>query len=125
MTKVLIVDDNPGILKITEIKLRRCGYETIVSESGAEAIDLIRQERPNILLLDLVMPGTSGLDVLDHLKSFSKIPVIAFTAKPDLAQAALERGAADVIHKPFDPDKLIKTIEGILNRSAAKNETDP
>jgi DNA-binding response OmpR family regulator len=107
MTRVLIVDDNPGILKITEIKLRRCGYETIVSESGAEAIDLIRQERPNYLLLDLVMLGTSGLDVLDHLRSFSKIPVIAFTAKPDLAKTALERGAADVIHKPFDPDKLI------------------
>ncbi|MBI4295296.1 MAG: response regulator [Chloroflexi bacterium] len=76
--------------------------------SGAEAVDIIRTQEPDVVLLDILIPDVTGMDVLDRVRSFSMVPTIAFTAKADIAQFALKNGADDYIAKPFDPDQLIQ-----------------
>ncbi len=118
MTKksILVVDDEPGIGNILRIKLRLHGYEVITTTSGAEAIEIIGTQEPDIVLLDILMPDVTGIDVLDRVRTFSQVPIIVFTAKPDIAQFALNNGANDSIAKPFDPDQLVAKIKSVLSK---------
>ncbi len=115
--RILVVDDEPRICKLLEIKLGIYGYQTIVTTSGTEAIDLARTNNPDIILLDVVMPGVSGLDVLDRVRTFSDVPIIVFTGRPEIAQIAKKYGANDYVTKPFDPDELVKKIQLVLRTS--------
>jgi DNA-binding response OmpR family regulator len=96
------------------VKLNLSGYDVIATTSGAEAIELVRTHEPDIMLLDLLMPDVTGMDVLDKVRSFSQVPVIVFTGSPDIARFAKRFGANDYIAKPFDPDVLVKKIGLIL-----------
>ena len=118
--RVLVVDDEPGIGNILRIKLRFHGYEVITTTSGAEAIELIRTQKPDIVLLDILMPDVTGMDVLDRVRAFSQVPIIVFTAKPDIAQFALKNGANDSIAKPFNPDQLVAKLESVLSKANQK-----
>jgi DNA-binding response OmpR family regulator len=111
---VLVVDDEPGIVEILGIKLKLHGYEVVGATSGAEAVALARERRPDVILLDMLMPGMSGMEVLDKLRAFSSVPVIVFTARPDITELALKMGAAGAIAKPFDPDRLVEKIGSVL-----------
>jgi DNA-binding response OmpR family regulator len=115
--RILVVDDEPGIGKILRIKLNLCGYEVITTTSGAEAIDLVSQKKPDVVLLDILMPDVTGMDVLDRVRAFSQVPIIVFTGRPDIFQMAKKLGANDCISKPFDPDMLVEKINSILNGS--------
>ena len=112
---VLVVDDEPRIGKVLRVKLGLAGYDVITTTSGAEAIDLVKTREPDIMLLDVMMPDVTGMDVLDRVRSFSQVPVIVFTGSPDIARFAREFGADDCIAKPFDPDVLVEKIGSILN----------
>lgn len=114
--RVLIVDDEPAIGRVISIKLRLNGYECVTATSGIEAIELARDKQPDIILLDILMPGMSGFEVLDRIRSYSKVPVIVFTAKSDAAELAIKRGANEFIAKPFDPDRLVEKIKAVLNK---------
>ena len=70
------------------------------------------------MLLDIVMPGVNGLEVLEKVRQFSPVPIVAFTAQKDVAESAIARGADDYIAKPFDPEELVEKIETILNKQA-------
>ncbi len=111
---VLVVDDEPSIGKVLRIKLGLSGYEVITTTSGAEAVELVRTQEPDVMLLDVLMPGVSGMDVLERVRVFSKVPVIIFTGRPDIVQIALKLGANDYIAKPFDPDLLVDKIRVVL-----------
>ncbi len=119
-TRVLVVDDEPGILKVLETELRLSGYETITTTSGAEAIEIVRTQKPDIVLLDVVMPGVTGLEVLQHVREFSQVPVIIFTGHPTVIKLAMQNGADDSIAKPFDPDLLIAKIRLVLHPHRAR-----
>lgn len=112
--RVLVVDDEPGIGNILRIKLRLHGYEVITTTSGAEAIEIIRKQEPDIVLLDILMPDVTGMDVLNRVRIFSDVPIVVFTAKLDIVQSAMKLGANDSIAKPFDPDQVVKKIEAVL-----------
>jgi DNA-binding response OmpR family regulator len=112
--RVLVVDDEPGIVKVLGIKLKLHGYEVIGTTSGAEAVELARQREPDVMLLDILMPGMSGMEVLERVRTFSQVPVIVFTARPDVLQIAMNMGAADFIAKPFDPDQMVEKIRCLL-----------
>jgi DNA-binding response OmpR family regulator len=112
--RVLVVDDEPGIGKILGIKLRFSGYDVITTTSGAEAIDLVRTQQPDIMLLDILMPEVTGMDVLEQVRTFSQIPIIVFTGHPDIVQFASKLGANDHVAKPFNPDLLVQKIESTL-----------
>ena len=113
---VLLVDDEPGILKILTIQLKHSGFETYDTTSGADAVELVRVKNPDVVLLDVLMPGMGGLEVLEHIREFSKVPVIIFTANPKIIEVAREIGVDDCIPKPYDPDMLIEKIQGVIDK---------
>jgi DNA-binding response OmpR family regulator len=112
---VLIVDDEPQIGRIFGIKLKLAGYDVITTTEGSEAIELIRTRDPNIVLLDMLMPDISGIDVINEVRTFSQIPIVVFTAKPEMVEPALRSGANDFIIKPCDPDQVINILATVLN----------
>jgi CheY-like chemotaxis protein len=114
MKRVLIVDDEPQIGKIFGLKLRLTGYEVVTTTSGKEAIELVQKQNFDVMLLDVLMPDVTGLDVLDAVRGFSQIPVILFTARTDIFEIAKRIGANDYISKPINPDLLVEKIEGVL-----------
>jgi DNA-binding response OmpR family regulator len=111
---VLVVDDEPGIGTILRFKLQLHGYDVTSITSGAEAIDIIRKKEPDIVLLDILMPDVTGMDVLDAVRAFSKVPILVMTAKPSILEFAMKLGANGSIAKPFDPDAAVKKIEAVL-----------
>ena len=111
---ILVVDDEPIIGKVLRVKFSLSGYEVITTTSGAEAIELARTQEPDIILLDILMPGITGMDVLDRVRTFSQVPIIVFTGRSEIGQSAMKLGANDCIAKPFDPDLLIRKIESVI-----------
>ena len=115
--RVLVVDDEPAIGRVLRIKLKLSGFDVTTTTSGAEAIELVKTNEPDIILLDLLMPGLTGVDVLSRVRAFSKVPVIMFTGRPEIAGFALKLGATDCIAKPFNPDALVDRIRTVLGAS--------
>jgi two-component system KDP operon response regulator KdpE len=113
--RVLIVDDEPRIGRILGVKLGLLGYEPITVTSGAEALVAVQTRNPSVMLLDIVMPGMDGFQVLKRLRAFSKLPVIAFSARSENGSRALELGANDFLSKPFNVDDMVMRVKGILS----------
>jgi DNA-binding response OmpR family regulator len=114
---VLVVDDEPAIGNVLRIKLRLSGYDVITTTSGAEAIEIIVNQPVDIVLLDILMPGVTGMDVLEKVRTFSQVPIIVFTGNEGIAGFAMESGADGSIPKPFNPDEIILKIESVLGRA--------
>jgi DNA-binding response OmpR family regulator len=112
--KVLVVDDEPGILKFISIGLKSFGYQVITSLNGQEALKLVETENPDIMLLDVLMPGMNGTEVLKTLRGFSQLPVIVFSAKSAFGDQVCQLGANDFVAKPFTPEILVKKIRSVL-----------
>jgi DNA-binding response OmpR family regulator len=111
---VLVVDDHPRVLRFIEIDLKLRGFEVITATSGREALELVRSKRPDIMLLDIIMPEMDGLEVLKKLRSFSQLPVIAFSASHGSHDEAMRLGANDFIAKPFRPEEMVRRMEVLL-----------
>jgi two-component system, OmpR family, alkaline phosphatase synthesis response regulator PhoP len=122
--KVLICDDDPLLLRLMEYRLEAKGYEVLKAVDGAEALSAIAALRPNIVVLDAMMPKSSGFEVLARIKgdpSLSGTPVIMLTAlkgEKDIV-AALENGADDYLVKPFIPDELLARLSRLLSRKSS------
>ena len=118
---ILVVDDEEDILELLRYNLQREGYRTQCSKSGEEALDLARSEQPDLIVLDLMLPGMDGLEVTKALKSADQtkdIPIVMLTAKgeePDIV-AGLELGADDYVTKPFSPRILAARVRAVLRR---------
>lgn len=117
---VLIVDDEPRIIKFLNLKLKASGYEVITASSGAEALRRVRDNEPDLLVLDVVMPGMDGFETLKQIRSFSAVPVIILSAKEANVDKVkgLDLGADDYLAKPFNPDELVARIEAVRRRLA-------
>jgi two-component system KDP operon response regulator KdpE len=113
--RVLVVDDHPKVLRFVEIDLKLRGFEVITTTSGEEALELVKSAKPDIMLLDIIMPEVNGLVVLKELRDFTELPVIAFSASPGNKAPALQMGANDFIDKPFHPDEMANRIRALLN----------
>ena len=114
-SKILLVEDEPAILKILSIKLRVCGFDVVTARNGKDALKLVDNERPDLMLLDVIIPGIDGFQVLQRLRTNSNLPVIVFSARLDNAEKALSLGADEFLGKPFDVDDLLKRISGVLD----------
>ena len=113
---VLVVDDNLQNREVAEGNLIGAGYAVIQAEGGAEALALLTARRPDLVLLDVLMPGMDGYETCRRLRAMpalAHVPVVFLTARKSSAdvRAGLEAGGDDFIVKPFDPDKLIERIE--------------
>ncbi len=111
---ILVVDDQPKVLKFMAIGLKLHGYDVITVGSGEEAIVQVRESNPDIMLLDIIMPGIDGFEVLRQVRSFSQMPVITFSASSSNYLEAIKLGANDFVAKPFQPDDMVKRIEALL-----------
>jgi len=113
---VLVVDDQPRVLKFIEIALKIHGFKVISTTSGEDALELIKSDEPDIMLLDIIMPGIDGFEVLEKLRTFTQLPVITFSASPENRDSAIRLGANSFMLKPFDPDELVRRIKAILQQ---------
>jgi two-component system KDP operon response regulator KdpE len=123
---VLVVDDEAGILRLLKLELSEQGFRVITAANGEEALQLAEEQRPDIVLLDIIMPELTGPEVLRRLRERWPVPVIFVTAKDAEADKVrgLEFGADDYIVKPFSPDELAARIRAVLRRSVGAQEAD-
>lgn len=127
-TKILVADDEPDVLNLVAANLRAAGWDVKTAEEGRAALEIARGERPELIVLDLMLPVLSGLEVCRMLKgdpTTADIPVVMLTAKAEEVDriVGLELGADDYVTKPFSPRELVLRIKNILRRSATNGAT--
>jgi len=123
--KILLVDDDPGMHLIVVPILSKAGYSVLSAKNGEQALHLALNERPDLILLDVIMPGIKGRDLCKKIKAYDvlkNIAVIFLTAKnsQDDIQAELEAGAVTHLTKPVNPTDLLKTVDGSLVNNHVK-----
>ncbi|HEX7002059.1 MAG TPA: response regulator transcription factor [Trueperaceae bacterium] len=124
---VLIVEDEVGISRTLDAYLKREGYATEVAADGLQALALFRAARPDIVLLDVMLPGMDGFEVLSRIRKDASTPVIMLTAKGDEVDrlVGLELGADDYVVKPFSFREVVARVKAVLRRSNGKPEGAP
>jgi two-component system, OmpR family, response regulator RegX3 len=117
--RVLIVEDEPGLAESVKYALGAEGFEVLVAESGVGGLELARSHQPDLVLLDLMLPGMSGLDVCRQIRAGSDVPIIMLTAKDAESDkvAGLELGADDYVTKPFSMRELTARVRAHLRRA--------
>jgi DNA-binding response OmpR family regulator len=117
---ILVVDDEPAIVRLVRSKLLADGYAVETAGSGEEALEFLENERPDLIVLDLMMPGIDGFETLRRVRSQMQVPVILLTARSGDADVSrgFTTGADDYLTKPFNPDELSLRIAAVLRRSA-------
>jgi len=120
---VLAVDDESGILRLIKLELTTQGFRVVTAENGEEGLRMAEEHRPDIALLDIVMPDITGLEVMRKLRERTNIPVILLTAKGSDADKVrgLEMGADDYLAKPFSPEELSARVRAVLRRAVGSS----
>ncbi|MFS8638585.1 MAG: response regulator, partial [Gemmatimonadota bacterium] len=118
---IFVVDDDPALLRGLDIALQGRGYAVRTAPGGAEFLELLESESPDLVVMDVMMPGMSGLEVLRRLRAderWAELPVMMVTAYPhaDVSEEAARRGVGDVVPKPFRLEELVERIEKQLGR---------
>ncbi len=123
---ILLVDDDAALLEVTSIVLSSEGYEVLMAEDGAEALRIVSQEKLDLVVLDVMLPKTSGFEVLKKIREQTDVPVVMLTAKSQSVDkvVGLELGADDYITKPFDTKELLARIRAILRRFRQQDGQD-
>ncbi|MBN1537225.1 MAG: response regulator transcription factor [Anaerolineales bacterium] len=121
--RILVVDDEPSVTDLLAYNLRKTGYEVFIAADGSEALRLARQSNPDLILLDLMLPGVDGLEVCRELRKTSAVPVIMVTALGEEIDrvVGLELGADDYVCKPFSVRELLARIKSVLRRVKSEN----
>ncbi len=116
---ILVIDDEPDMLALIERILKPKGYDVLLAADGVFGLSHLRQAEPDLVLLDIIMPGPDGLEVLQSIRRSTDVPVIMITAKRDTVslQKALSFGADDYITKPFRPAELVARVRTKLRRT--------
>lgn len=124
-SKILIVDDDENISELISLYLEKEGYTTKRVNNGIDAIDMFRSYLPNLVILDLMLPGRDGFDVCKDIRQISNIPIIMLTAKGETFDKilGLELGADDYMVKPFDTKELTARVKAVLRRYSPKKES--
>jgi len=126
MARILIVDDEPEILRLVVDYLAAAGFTTETASSGTQAVERAAATTPDLVILDLGLPGLDGLDVARTLRRNSDVPIIMLTARDDETDKliGLELGADDYVTKPFSPRELVARVRAVLRRRAGAGATE-
>ena len=125
MAKVLIVEDDPHTRELVRVYLDREGHDVLTAENGIDGLRVAREESPDIILLDLMLPGMDGRDVCQSLRGESDVPIVMLTARVQEGDRleGFDLGADDYITKPFSPREVVARVRAVLRR-AARNQQD-
>jgi two-component system response regulator MtrA len=117
--KVLSIDDDPGMTELLALLLKMHGYEPLSANTGEDGIKAIRESSPDVVILDLMMPGMDGLQVCTEVRKFSKVPIVIFSAldNPGLVASTLDAGADDYLVKPVPSGVLISLLNKLTRRT--------
>ncbi len=123
-TKALIVDDEKNICELIRLYIEKEGYTAVIANNGNDAVELYKKEKPDIVLLDIMLGGKDGWQVCRELRAMGNVPIIMITAKGETFDKVLglELGADDYMVKPFDPKELVARVKAVLRRSEPKEE---
>ena len=121
--RILVVDDEERIVRMIRLNLEHDGFEVIEANNGMAAINQVRERLPNLVILDVMMPGMDGYETLSLIRETSQTPVIMLTAKGEEEDRikGLELGADDYVTKPFSPRELVSRIKAVLRRTESRN----
>jgi two-component system, OmpR family, KDP operon response regulator KdpE len=124
MSRVLVVDDEPQILRALGINLRARGYDVDLAPDGERALDVAARNHPDVVVLDLGLPGIDGVDVIRGLRGWSRVPIVVLSVRDaeEDKVAALDAGADDYVTKPFGMDELLARLRAALRRTAPAEE---
>ena len=116
---ILIVDDEPTIVEVVALYLQREGFRVVTAADGGAALSMVEEQRPDLVVLDLMLPGLSGLEVTRRLRANSALPIIVLTARGEEADrvVGLELGADDYVTKPFSARELVARVKAVLRRT--------
>jgi DNA-binding response OmpR family regulator len=123
VTKVLIVDDEPNIREVVGLYLRRDGHDVVSAADGEEALEVFRESEPDLVVLDLMLPKISGLEVCRRMRAVRRVPLIMLTARGEEEEriVGLSLGADDYVVKPFSPRALAARVAAVLRRVEASS----
>ena len=126
MARILIVDDEPKIVRLVADYLENGGFSVVTARTGDEAVMRVRTDAPDLVVLDLGLPGLDGLDVTRAIRRNGELPIIMLTARDDETDRiiGLELGADDYVTKPFSPRELVARVRAVLRRHAAAAEAE-
>ncbi len=124
--KILIVDDDENICELLRLYLQKDGFNTVVANNGEKAISLVQIEKPDLVLLDIMMPVLDGWQVCREIRKTSDVPIIMLTAKSETFDKVLglELGADDYVTKPFDSKEVVARIKAVLRRTGENEKND-
>ncbi len=124
MSRVLVVDDEPQILRALAVNLRARGYDVELAKTGEQALDVAARTHPDVVVLDLGLPGIDGVEVIRGLRGWSTVPIVVLSAREAEAAkvAALDAGADDYVTKPFGMDELLARLRAAVRRGAPAEE---
>lgn len=125
MDRVLVVDDNLSIQKLVSVNLQARGYAVDVAGTGEEALRRFKEGTYDLVILDLILPGMSGIDVCSFIRQLSDIPIVVLSAREDedLKVRALDTGADDYVTKPFSHNELLARVRAVMRRAKADTTT--
>jgi DNA-binding response OmpR family regulator len=124
--RVLLVDDEPGVRRVLRPYLEAEGYEVAEATTGEQALDLVARVAPDVVILDVMLPGIDGIEVLRRLRTFSSVYVLMVTARADEVDklVGLSVGADDYVTKPFSPREVVARVKAVLRRQRLPEPTD-
>ena len=123
---ILVVDDEPSICEVMSLYLSRDGYRVVTAGDGDAALELARSENPDLILLDVMLPYRSGLEITQTLRGERSVPIILLTARTDEVDRinGLELGADDYVVKPFSPREVVARVRAVLRRTGGSGNSD-
>ncbi|MGI6081360.1 MAG: response regulator [Limnochordia bacterium] len=124
--RILVVDDEPAILELVSFNLKKDGYEVVTAADGKSALEMFMKEKPDLVVLDLMIPEPDGYEVCKRIRAQSAVPVIMLTARGEEQDRirGLDLGADDYVVKPFSPRELLARVRAVLRRSPVMQEDD-
>lgn len=124
MTIILVVDDEPRYQHLLEVNLKPEGYDVITAGSGEEALEMVANRHPDLVIMDVMMPGMDGITASERIRQFSSVPIIVLTAKGEESDRVrgLNAGADDYVVKPFSATELVARVRAVLRRASTAEQ---